>query len=300
MPEPAPKPFWQSRTFWLNLATLVVTLGTTLLGLDWIRENPEAAALIGALIAAANLVLRFLTAEPVRLLALVLAAGLAAAGAGCSAKAEARIQGPAQIAAGELAIFSAADSAADSTAWLILPDSRQLIEFDGGRRAGLAIGQPGTYTLVLAVALDSDVDVARHTFTVGPVGPTPPGPNPPGPTPPGPAPIPTAGLRVLIVEETADRPKLPAGQAAIFTSAALRDWLDANCAKTPDGKAPDWRILDKDADLALDLPHWRQAMALPRSTLPWLIVSDGSRGYSGPLPATEAETLALLDAYRPR
>ncbi len=55
-----------------------------------------------------------------------------------------------------------------------------------------------------------------------------PAPTPDDLDPPGPV---ASGLHVLIVEETADRKQLTAGQVAIFTSIPLREWYEANCAK---------------------------------------------------------------------
>jgi len=42
---------------------------------------------------------------------------------------------------------------------------------------------------------------------------------------------------------------------------------------------------------------WEQAMARPRTALPWILISDGVRGYEGPLPATITETLVLLRKF---
>lgn len=131
-----------------------------------------------------------------------------------------------------------------------------------------------------------------------PPGPTPPGPTPPGPTPPQPAPpIGGSGNRVLIVYETGDR--LPASQAAILTSGVLRDYLDAKTIKDEHNPTGAYRIWDK--DVKLDHPSvsasWKAAMARPRASTPWLIVSNGRTGFEGPLPKTVAETMKLLATY---
>ena len=105
-------------------------------------------------------------------------------------------------------------------------------------------------------------------------------------------------LRVLIVEETADRAKLPPSQLAILTSSIVRAKLDAVCCKGADGKTPEWRILDKDLDAAGESALWQEAMKIPRESVPWLVVTDGVRhGYSGPLPKTIDETLAIVGRY---
>ena len=155
----------------------------------------------------------------------------------------------------------------------------------------------GRYRL-LAYTAKGDMPSAPAicVVVIGEAPPVPPGPGPkPDPTPP--APIPVAGLRVLIVEETEDRPKLPANQTLILGSTLLRSWLNASCAKGADGRSPEYRILDKDTPMATDAKHWQDAMKRPRSQLPWIVISNGTTGFEGPLPATVDETLALLKKF---
>lgn len=113
---------------------------------------------------------------------------------------------------------------------------------------------------------------------------------PPGPTPP--APIPATGLRVLIIEETNDRATLPPAQAQIFSSTKVLGWLRTN--------APDhWRVWDDDVDPASAPVEFRDALKIPRGGLPWIVISNGATGFSGPLPATADETVTLLEKYKP-
>jgi hypothetical protein len=122
---------------------------------------------------------------------------------------------------------------------------------------------------------------------------------PPKP-PPDPAPIPAAGLSVLIIEETAARSTLPREQLLTMTATgagSVRDYLVTHCVKGPNGW-PEWRILDKDTDMSNESKFWQDAMKLPRGAeLPWLMVTNGKAGYSGPLPKTQAETLKILKQY---
>lgn len=118
---------------------------------------------------------------------------------------------------------------------------------------------------------------------------------------PKPSPIPAAGFRVLIIEETKDRPRLPIAQASIFTSVPLRNYLRSKCAvdrlAEQDGKA--YRIWDKDtvAD-APGLELWRDALKRPRTSVPWIIVSHHPHGgYEGPLPKDVPSTIELLKKY---
>lgn len=149
-----------------------------------------------------------------------------------------------------------------------------------------------------------------------PPGPSPPDPKPPGPIPPPPippepkppdpkppepaptpAPIPVAGLRVLIVYESADVGKLSAGQRAIIFGKSVRDALDAKCVIGPDGKTREWRIFDKDVDATADSKLWADAMKRNRTAYPWLIISNGTTGWEGPLPATAGEFMNLVERY---
>lgn len=102
------------------------------------------------------------------------------------------------------------------------------------------------------------------------------------------------GVRVFIVEETADRPRLPANQQAIFTSVPLRQFLKLHCVTGSDG-APAFRILDKDAELSGD---WRATLcAHPPRSYPWLYITNGKNGYSGPLSNSVDELIALIKPY---
>ena len=155
----------------------------------------------------------------------------------------------------------------------------------------------GVYMLIVH---DANAGViATKRITVGPVVPTPnppPGPGPnPGPSP-GPSPIPLTGLRVLILEETADRAKLEPAQAAILTSTEVRSYLNSKCAKGAGG-SPEFRVFDVDADIALQDQHWKDAVKRPRTSLPWLLISDGKQGFEGPLPADVSSTMELLKKY---
>jgi hypothetical protein len=126
--------------------------------------------------------------------------------------------------------------------------------------------------------------------------PTPPVPPNPGPTP-TPAPIPVAGFRVLIVEDSTNRTKLPPAQQAVLFAKPIRDYLDAKCVVGADGKTHEWRIWDQGTDAGADGEPWASALKRTRQSLPSILISDGKTGFEGPLPATVAETLALLKKY---
>lgn len=116
--------------------------------------------------------------------------------------------------------------------------------------------------------------------------------------PVNPPPFPSDGLRVLILEETADRGKLPRSQLEILSSTALVKWLDEHCVK--DG----WRKFDDDLtadDLKFASPVWQQAFtetkAQSQGNVPWIAITDGTRGESMKLPQTEAELMTILAKY---
>lgn len=157
-------------------------------------------------------------------------------------------------------------------------------------------GAPGPWSVTVRLFdPQAGIKTERAMVTIGQLPKPPPvdpvDPVDPDPTDPdNPPPIPAAGLHVLIVEETADRGKLPAEQAAIFTSQVLADELRKLC---PDR----WRILDDDTPTS-NLPDvWKSALALQRDRLPWLVVSNGNTGYSGPLPGSVDEVLQIVRSH---
>lgn len=144
-----------------------------------------------------------------------------------------------------------------------------------------------------------DTRFGSTSFAIGDV-PIPPDPKPPIPPDPNkPAPIPLAGFRVLIIEESdaAFRKKLTPGQFNFMFGAASRGWLDSIC--TAEANQPGYRIYDKDATGVNDTQSWpRDALKRPRgSELPWIIISNGTTGFEGPMPATESDIKALVQKY---
>lgn len=118
-----------------------------------------------------------------------------------------------------------------------------------------------------------------------PVVPDPPKPDPkPDPVTTAPFPCPDGGLRVLMVFERANSTKLSPGHHAAIFGVPSRTYLRSVCAGGENG----FRIYDPDDDVTNDDPVWKPAMAVKRDSLPWLVVSNGRTGYSGPLPADPA------------
>ena len=175
---------------------------------------------------------------------------------------------------------------------------------------------PGTYTLSLT-GINWTLKVFETTTKVitvsGPIIPPGPTPIPPGPTPipipvipPAPVPavppivVPTSGQYVLIVEDVAARASLPAAQLEILTGTApgsVREYLAAHCAKSATGN-PEFRILDVNSSMAQETVPWvKSGFARPRGGSPWILISNTKAGTEQALPATAADTLALLKKY---
>lgn len=108
--------------------------------------------------------------------------------------------------------------------------------------------------------------------------------------------VPGDNFRVLIVEETAERDKLPKAQQDIFASTAIRAYEKNHCVKGENGDTG-YRVTDKDDDVSNDSAWVKDAMALPRTGLPFIVISNGKSYTGSMLPPTEAETLALLKKY---
>ena len=123
------------------------------------------------------------------------------------------------------------------------------------------------------------------------VAPPAPGPNPPGPV----EPVVAGNLRVLIVEETAERHRLMPDQIAMLTAGEVRNYLIAKTAKV--GNTPGYRILDKDADLKHEDGYWRELMGKPRQSVPWIVIKNDKTEYAGPLPKSLVEVMGLLKKY---
>lgn len=218
-----------------------------------------------------------------------------------------------QVSRGRLAQVVIESKGAE-TSWTIIPPKLDAFrEYDPDPKTiklRVLAYTDGEFYLVASTAVGNKVTQAVCRVVVGtPPVPVPPGPDPgpsppdpgpkPDPTPPAPAPIPTAGLRVLIVEETANRGQLPPGQADVMFArgpGSLWEFMRAKGAKDAAGN-PELRVFDKDRNLSADPPHWQEAMKRPRTSLPWLLVSNGKAGYEGPLPRTTEEVLAIVRKY---
>lgn len=135
------------------------------------------------------------------------------------------------------------------------------------------------------------------TLLVRGVLPSPPGPGPtPEPTPPEPqpdgeAPIKEPGLRVLIAYESQK------GYPPWMSDKDFTDFLTSVCVVGPKGQK-EWRMIDPDAPVASNSGVWPAAVAKMREKKePSILISNGKTGTIEKLPATKAETIALIKKY---
>lgn len=224
--------------------------------------------------------------------------------------AEVKIQGDAKVKLHNFVELSAS-GAVPGTAflWRVYgPDGKRISDakqVKASKESLNFVGPAGVYRVELLSAFYDEKTKQQSfsedlfTVTIGDGKPEP-GPRPgPTPDPDNPAPIPLAGLRMLIIEESAERNKLPPAQASILFSTEIRKYLNGKCPAGSDGKTKEWRIWDYDSDTSAEEKHWQAAMNRKpgKDKLPWVIISNGKTGYEGPLPATVAETITLLKKY---
>jgi len=60
------KPLAESRTFWLNLATIVVSVGTYLVDSELLSQHPEVVAILGTVVGVANIIVRLVTDKGIK------------------------------------------------------------------------------------------------------------------------------------------------------------------------------------------------------------------------------------------
>jgi len=126
-------------------------------------------------------------------------------------------------------------------------------------------------------------------------------PNPPPDPKPEPkpdvVPIPANGLRVLIVEESAQRHTLSQGQRLIILGKEFRDFLEAKCVMGPDNRTKEYRIYDPEIAMNGESKIWQDVMKRPRASVPWIVISNGKNGFEGPLPTNLADAILLVNKY---
>lgn len=159
-----------------------------------------------------------------------------------------------------------------------------------------------TYPVGMLVAKDNRaVEIGRIIIRIAgapvpPVPPTPPDPPVPPVPPQPPAPIPVDGFRVLVVYE---KDSVTPAFANVLNDPTVRAYLQKKCVAGPDGKTAECRFFDQHTPMQNESKLWQDAMARPRKSLPWLVVSNGKTGAEVPIPTTITVTdfLNILKLY---
>jgi hypothetical protein len=173
-------------------------------------------------------------------------------------------------------------------------------------------GNIGSYNVDAVVIPLRTITLEGQTFDViaGPItrydvnfniGPGPgPGPDPP---PPSDVPFPAPGLTVLIIKESQTTGQLTADQRAIFTSSRVLNFLNGACTKLSDNN-PAFRLWDDDfgtgqlsgapKTLQTAYKYFKDKV----NKIPWVLISNGKTGYSGPLPKDIDSFIQLVEGYK--
>lgn len=102
-------------------------------------------------------------------------------------------------------------------------------------------------------------------------------------------PVPGEGKHVLVIYETEDRISMPRDQRSIIDSVPLREWLKES--------GVDAKFLDPQSEIVHSDAWFKAAIDANRESLPWMIVSNGKAGFSGPLPGTVDEFKTIVERY---
>ncbi len=185
--------------------------------------------------------------------------------------------------------------------WFVSSEDADLIPSESGKYAIFSSTVPGVYRVVAYTSDEKGPsEPAICQVVVAGPAPVPPGPLPPGPGPtpptPTPAPIPGPGFKCLILYDVAASPKLPPAQLSVLYSTPLRDYMSSQASSTAGWK--NWRVWDASVTPDESEPQiFRDALKRPHPILPWIVVSNATTGWEGPLPATVADTMTLLKKY---
>ncbi len=189
--------------------------------------------------------------------------------------------------------------------WVSLDQGLNVFPIDQLKDTKTAIvtsARAGRYRMLAYTALADELsEPAICVVVVGQPGPEPgPGPTPPTPPtpPPTPAPISAPGLHVLIVENSRERANLKPEQLGILFDKKFRDYLDSKCVDDAEAGRKAWNIWTEKTDVSSIPKKWQDAMKRDRKSMPWIIVSNPSKGgFEGPLPENVDKTIELIKKY---
>lgn len=101
----------------------------------------------------------------------------------------------------------------------------------------------------------------------------------------------------MVVYDSTKLSTMPKDQQTVLFSTELRNWMNENCVKDANGAA-EWRIYPQVTNVTESDVVWQEAMKRPRTTVPWILISNGKTGFEGPLPGTLKDTADLLKKYK--
>jgi hypothetical protein len=106
------------------------------------------------------------------------------------------------------------------------------------------------------------------------------------------APFPSDGLTVVVIEEaeTRMRGELSPGHFAALASGKVREWAQ--------GAGAHLRVFDQHTPTVGMTQTEMAAFGLKFDSLPWIHISNGKSGFTGPLPDGVDATIALMDKYK--
>lgn len=102
---------------------------------------------------------------------------------------------------------------------------------------------------------------------------------------------------VLITFDAAKAREMPESQQAVIYGEEVRKYLRDKCDPEEGRTTKAWRIYPSNTDVSEEASRWKTSMARPRNSLPWILVSNGTSWYEGPLPKTVEEAMTLLKKY---
>lgn len=150
---------------------------------------------------------------------------------------------------------------------------------------------------VSAGGIDNESSITRILIDIG-AAPQPPPPGPVDPPDPEPVVVVPTGFRVMFVYDTAAN--LTTAQQSVLYSPAITKYLTDKCVKSDSG-IPEWRKWSKDVVVSdresKTIAAMWTALKPTLGPLPQLAIHANGQGHVFPLPATEAEALALLKKY---
>jgi len=183
-----------------------------------------------------------------------------------------------------------------------VPDAVKATKETKGNVLTVMEAPKGSYKItVFSMTIDFDKktvteDAGEITLVVGDVAPPKP-PEPPNPPKPPDPPPPAGAMRVLIVYETADLPKMTSAQRTILYDPVVKGALkDRTDKAAPDGRG--WNIWDKDMDVTDADKFWQNGLKRTRPSTPYIHIWKGDTiAYEGPLPADSKATVDLITKY---